>query len=119
MAISVSVVLCAFNRKNDVTECLESILKQNYPNFDVWVVDDASTDGTYEFLKKKFGKNKKLHVTRNETEMGNTGSRNTVMRKSKGEIIVSTDDDCIVHQNWIANLVKVFEETPKIGLSRR
>ncbi|MGQ9720106.1 MAG: glycosyltransferase family 2 protein [Candidatus Jordarchaeum sp.] len=116
MALSVSVILCAFNRKNDVTECLESILEQNYPNFDVWVVDDASTDGTYEFLKKRFGKNKKFHLIRNETEMGNTSSRNMVMRKSKGEIIVSTDDDCIVHQNWIANLVKTFEESDRIGL---
>ncbi|WXG40228.1 MAG: glycosyltransferase family 2 protein [Candidatus Freyarchaeum deiterrae] len=116
MVLSVSVVLCAYNRKNDVTECLESILKQNYPNFDVWVVDDASTDGTYEFLKKKFGDNKKLHIIRNDTEMGNTSSRNMVMHESKGEILVSTDDDCIVHQNWIANLVKEFEKSPQIGL---
>jgi GT2 family glycosyltransferase len=95
---------------------LESILKQNYPNFDVWVVDDASTDGTYEFLKRKFGDNKKFHIIRNDTEMGNTSSRNMIMRESKGEILVSTDDDCIVHQNWIANLVKEFERSPQIGL---
>ncbi|MEM3585897.1 MAG: glycosyltransferase family 2 protein [Candidatus Jordarchaeaceae archaeon] len=116
MVLPVSVVLCTFNRRNDVAECLESILKQNYPNFDVWVVDDASTDGTYEFLKKKFGNYKNFHLVRNDVEMGNTRSRNMVMRKSKGEIIVSTDDDCIAHQNWIANLVKVFEESPQIGL---
>lgn len=116
MVLPVSVILCTFNRKKDVTECLESILRQNYPNFDVWVVDDASTDGTYEFLKKKFGGHKNFHLIRNDVEMGNTRSRNMVMRESKGEIIVSTDDDCIAHQNWIANLVKVFEESPKIGL---
>ncbi|MEX2705639.1 MAG: glycosyltransferase family 2 protein [Candidatus Freyrarchaeum guaymaensis] len=116
MVLSVSVVLCAYNRKHDVTECVDSILKQDYPDFDVWVVDDASTDGTYEFLKERFGKNKKLHLIRNDTEMGNTRSRNMVMRQSRGEIIASTDDDCIVHRDWIANLVKVFEESPKIGL---
>ena len=116
MVLSVSVVLCAYNRKHDVTECIDSILKQDYPDFDIWVVDDASTDGTYEFLKERFGKNKKLHLIRNVTEMGNTRSRNMVMRQSRGEIIASTDDDCIVHQNWIANLVKVFEESPNIGL---
>nr|MDO8078252.1 glycosyltransferase family 2 protein [Candidatus Freyarchaeota archaeon] len=116
MVLSVSVVLCAYNRKHDVTECIDSILKQDYPDFDVWVVDDASTDGTYEFLKERFGKNKKLHLIRNDTEMGNTRSRNMVMRRSKGEIIASTDDDCIVHRDWIANLVKVFEESPNIGL---
>ncbi|MHA1208746.1 MAG: glycosyltransferase [Candidatus Freyarchaeota archaeon] len=48
--------------------------------------------------------------------MGNTRSRNMVMRQSRGEIIASTDDDCIVHRDWIANLVKVFEESPNIGL---
>lgn len=116
MVLSVSVVLCAYNRKHDVTECIDSILKQDYPDFDVWVVDDASTDGTYEFLKERFGKNKKLHLIRNDTEMGNTRSRNMVMRQSRGEIIASTDDDCIVHRDWIANLVKVFEESPNIGL---
>ncbi|MHA1363336.1 MAG: glycosyltransferase [Candidatus Freyarchaeota archaeon] len=116
MVLSVSVVLCAYNRKHDVTECIDSILKQDYPDFDIWVVDDASTDGTYEFLKERFGKNKKLHLIRNDTEMGNTRSRNMVMRQSRGEIIASTDDDCIVHRDWIANLVKVFEESPNIGL---
>ncbi len=117
MVLSVSVVLCAYNRKKDVAECLEGILSQNYPHFDVWVIDDASTDGTYEYLKSRFGQYKNFHIFRNDTEMGNTRSRNLIMRKSKGEIIVSTDDDCIIHrEDWIANLVKVFEESPQIGL---
>ncbi len=113
---SVSVIVCTFNRKDDIIECLESILRQNYPAFDVWVVDDASTDGTIEALKDHFGREKRLHLLRNDVELGNTLSRNIAMRMSEGEIIASTDDDCIVDEEWLSNLVAVFDEGDNIGV---
>ncbi|MHA1607061.1 MAG: glycosyltransferase family 2 protein [Candidatus Freyarchaeota archaeon] len=111
-----SVVVCTFNRKKDIVECVESILNQDYPDFDVWVIDDASTDGTMEALRDAFSGEKRLHLIRNEVELGNTLSRNIAMRTSKGEIIASTDDDCIVAEDWLSNLVKVFDEGDDIGL---
>lgn len=113
---SVSVVICTFNRKDDAVKCLESVLAQDYPDFDVWVVDDASVDGTFEALKDHFGRERRLHILRNDVELGNTLSRNMAMRMSRGEVIASTDDDCVVAEDWLSNLVSVFDEGEDIGL---
>jgi glycosyltransferase involved in cell wall biosynthesis len=81
-----------------------------YQAEEVIVVNDASTDGTLEFLES-FRQLSDMNITifTNPTNLGVAGSRNVGIRQAKGEIIAFTDADCVVHPNWISELMKGYK----------
>jgi glycosyltransferase involved in cell wall biosynthesis len=106
---SVSVVIAVFNRKGLMRKTLEGLVRQDYGNFEVIVADGDSTDGTKEMLfmyARKFKKIKPIIVK----EPGRIIARNKAIAKSRGEIIIFMDSDCIAHENWISNMVKPFSD---------
>jgi len=111
----VSVVIPTYNRKGKLIRLIESILQSNYPRekLEIIVVDDASTDGTYEEVRKKFPE---VKIIRNEKELFLAGSRNVGIRNSKGESIFLIDDDNIIDKNCILELVRTFGSSQKIGV---
>jgi len=111
----VSVVIPTYNRKDKLIRLIKSILQSNYPKekLDIIVVDDASTDGTYEEVRKKFSE---VKIIRNEKELFLAGSRNVGIRNAKGEFIFLIDDDNIVDENCILELVRTFGSNQKIGI---
>ncbi|PIS37498.1 MAG: hypothetical protein COT35_05715 [Nitrospirae bacterium CG08_land_8_20_14_0_20_52_24] len=106
----VSIIVCSYNAKDDLAECLESLRKQDYPATEVIVVNDASTDGTAEFLSK-FQAQSKMDITfiSNETNLGVAGSRNAGIRHASGDIIAFTDADCVTDSRWISELLKGYD----------
>jgi GT2 family glycosyltransferase len=102
----VSVVIPVLNGERTIKECLISLLKADYPSErrEILVVDNGSTDRTAEIVK-----NFPVRYLREERR-GCSAARNTGIRASQGEIIASTDADCIVSQGWLRELVRAFEE---------
>lgn len=109
----VTIIVCTYNRKDELSACLDSLVVQDYPNFDIIVVDDGSTDGTIDLLKEYKARHN-IQVVRNEINKGVSGARNAGIRNATGEIIAFTDDDCIATQNWITELVRGFSIDKKI-----
>jgi GT2 family glycosyltransferase len=111
----VSIVIPTHNRKEKLTRLIKSILSNNYPRdkIEVIVVDDASTDGTYEEIKKSFPE---VKVVRNDRELLPAGSRNVGIINSKGEYIFLVDDDNVIDENCIQELVDTFRTDDKIGI---
>ena len=110
----VSVVICTYNRKNMLKECLDSIDAQDYPksNFEVIVIDGGSTDGTQE-LCKDFPKIRFI----TESRFGLAYARNKGAELARGPIVAYTDDDCIVDKQWLKNLVAGFQfSDPIVGV---
>jgi len=107
----VTVIVPAHNEERWIEACLESILKvDNYPNKEVIVVDDASTDRTSEILERF-----PVTVIRNERPVGPSSARNIGVERAKGEIVVFIDAHCIVDDSeWIQKFVQFFRD-PKIG----
>lgn len=106
----VSIIVCSYNAKDDLAECLESLRKQDYPATEVIVVNDASTDGTLEFLVKfQEQSGMEMIVISNETNLGVAGSRNVGIRHASGDIIAFTDADCVTDCRWISELVKGYD----------
>jgi glycosyltransferase involved in cell wall biosynthesis len=105
----VSVILATYNRKDQLRECLDSLLGQNYPvaEYEVIVVNDGSTDGTEAFLEDYSKRNSILRFF-SQTNSGPAVARNLGIEKSRGDIICFTDDDCIADKYWIYNLVTLF-----------
>jgi glycosyltransferase involved in cell wall biosynthesis len=104
----VSIIIPTYNEKNRITGCIESLLKQTYPQdkIEIIVVDDGSSDGTSPFIRKNFSK-VKLITKKNS---GAYDSRNKGADISQGDIIAFTDADCVATKDWIKNIEKVMRE---------
>lgn len=109
----VTAIIPTYNLKNILSECIASVQKQDYKNLEIIVVDNASTDGTKEMMKKKFPEVKLIVNSKN---LGSTGGMNTGLRKAKGEVVWFIDHDNILNPNILGELVKIALSDPKIAV---
>lgn len=111
----VSIIICTHNRKKALEKyAFKSIISLNYSNYEVVVIDDASTDGTGELVKKLKNKIKNLRYVKNKKHKSLCYVRNLGIKNSKGEILAFTDDDCFVDENWLKELVKPYLKDKEI-----
>ncbi len=88
-----SVIIRCFNRRDRVTAAIESVLAQTDPDFEIIVVDDASTDGSYEQVQDLFGADERLLVVRHEENKGAAAAANTGVSHAQGNLIAFLDSD--------------------------
>jgi len=106
---SVTVLVTVKNAKETIEKCINSIFRQTYPNFKVFVTDAFSTDGTWEILKrlkKKYGR--KLRIERIKGNIAR--AHNYMVNKVNTKFVAFTDADCIVDKNWLKNLISGFSD---------
>jgi glycosyltransferase involved in cell wall biosynthesis len=96
----VSVVVCTFNGAETLEQCLRALLAINYPNYEIIVVDDGSTDCTSEILKRFEG----IRVI-HQSNHGLSKARNVGQSVATGEIVAYTDSDCFPDPDWLSYLV--------------
>jgi glycosyltransferase involved in cell wall biosynthesis len=103
----VSVIIPAFNAGKYLKECVNSVLNQTYPNIEIIIIDDGSTDGSTDFLKVSscLPPNLKLFSQSNK---GACAARNLGIRKSKGEYIQFLDADDILSPDKIKNQMELL-----------
>ncbi len=105
----VSVIVCAYNAKDDLRECLESLENLDYNKKEIIVVNDASTDGTMKFLREYQRQTQiDIKIITNENNLGVAGSRNAGIQHATGNIIAFTDADCVADPAWISELTKGY-----------
>ena len=107
----VSVIMAAYNTRGFVSTALDSVFAQTYPDFQIIVTDDASTDGTAEILKSY--KDSRLIVLRNETRRGAAFSRNRAMEEATGEYLAVLDADDFWAPDKLEAQVAFMNEHPK------
>lgn len=113
----VSVIVLAFNNLELTRACLESIHAQsNWPNLEVIVVDNASSDGTREFLRdwERGGAGRKAIL--NDENLGFAAGNNVGLAAAGGEYLVLLNNDTCVTPNWIRTLVNHLGRNPGIGI---
>ncbi len=106
----VSVIVPTRNRADKIEECLEALARQTYPDLEVVVIDDASTDDTQDALARFRARHPGMALTvlLNAPQRGANPSRNRGIAASRGQLIAFEDDDCIAEPEWIAQLVAGF-----------
>ncbi len=114
---SVSIIIVNFNGKRFLKECLSAVLGANYPNFEVIVVDNASTDQSVEFLSNSFPEEKRLKIIINQENLGFGPANNVGFEEAKGDYIVFLNNDTSVEPEWLAALVDAMENDETIGLA--
>lgn len=93
----VSVVMTAYNAEDTVQEAVESMLNQDWPNLEVLVCDDGSSDGTWDILSAMARRCKPLRVMRMNGNYGTYLAKNTAARHAVGEFVLFQDSDDISH----------------------
>jgi len=105
----VSIIIPARNAQSTMRKCLDSVFNLNYPNYEIIVINDGSTDNTAKILSGY--NNIKVLITAGE---GPSKARNTALKEARGEFIAFTDSDCIVDAEWLTELLKGFTDE-KVG----
>jgi GT2 family glycosyltransferase len=106
----VSVVVCTYNGKRTLQDCLRGLLKLEYPNYEVIVVSDGSNDGTVA-LASGYG----FQVITGQNQ-GLSAARNRGLQAASGDIVAYIDDDAYPDPHWLTYLAQAFMTTKHAGV---
>jgi GT2 family glycosyltransferase len=113
----VSIVIVTFNSERYIGPCLESIWRNSsYPNTEVIVVDNGSSDRTAQILKWQAALHPELRLELGDQNLGFPAANNVGFRKAKGDYVVFLNADTIVTPGWIGRLIRHMKIDPSIGL---
>jgi hypothetical protein len=111
------VVLC-YNNWLYTTACLDSLLCfSDYPNLEIIVVDNASTDETAEQLQRLARRESRIRVIRNDTNLGFSGGNNVGIEAAGGDIVVLINNDTYVTKGWVRDLIRPLLLDSNIGMA--
>ncbi len=107
----ISVILLSYNSRRDLTECIPSVLKQGWPNVEIIVVDNASSDGTPAFIRSTYPGIKLIETGSN---CGYAGGNNIGANYADGDIVIVANPDTLMNPRWLLELVKPFYYDPTL-----
>ena len=111
----VSIIITNRNGKKYIVKCMESVLDTDYPNFEIILVDNASTDGSIELVKETFADHR-IKIIRNETDRDFVGANNIGISNSSGDYLVLLSNDTQVKKDWLNEIVSIFEKDNSVGV---
>lgn len=117
-SVKISIIIPARNEAANIKACLDSICRQSYPAhlFEVLVIDDHSTDDTASIVKNYAAKNIRLISLQDALQNGiiNSYKKKAIeiaISTATGQLMVTTDADCIVPEKWLQTIAEFFGET--------
>jgi len=113
MSRKVSIVTVNYNHSGATCDMLESLLACNYPDLEIFVVDNASPFDQPEIIKQKFPS---VIFIQSEVNLGFAGGNNLALRQATGDYIYLINNDTIIPQGNIECLVKILDSDPSIGV---
>jgi hypothetical protein len=108
----VTVIVLSYNSKQYVLKCIRSILASEYKDYEVLLVDNASSDGTPEEVTSQFPM---IRVIRSRINLGRTGGYNLGAKFAEGSLILYLDQDTEISPTMLGELVEVLESSGSIG----
>jgi glycosyltransferase involved in cell wall biosynthesis len=110
--VKVSVIIPTFNRKHIVQTAINSVLRQSYKDFEIIVIDDGSTDGSYEFLKAQYASQKKVTILK-QAHSGVSSARNLGIKNASGDWIAFLDSDDFFHKDKLEKQTNLIKQNPQ------
>jgi GT2 family glycosyltransferase len=112
--LRVTVVISTRDRGESILQTIQTILLNDYPHFDLSIVDQSKDDST-EISLHPFRNNPRIRYVRTDMK-GVSKGRNLGIRDTQSELIAIIDDDCEAPTNWVRELVAAFSVNPRIGI---
>lgn len=113
----IAIVVLNFNKKNDILDCLRSIFNLEYPEIEVIVVDNGSTDGSSEAIKSEYPD---VHLVESKINLGVAGGRNVGIKYADQNFnykyLLFLDDDIVVDKKALTEMVCSFYKDKNIGI---
>ena len=109
---AISIILVTFNSSTHIESCLDSIFNQSFKDYEVIVIDNASTDETKSLLKAKY---RDVTLLENSENFGPCHARNQGITKASGKFILCLDHDVKLLNNFLENMRKAIESQDTIG----
>lgn len=113
----VSILIPIFNGEPFLAECLESILSQDFGDYEVLISDDGSTDGSLALAERYAAKDPRIRFWKNPKNHGLTGNHNVCLREARGQFIKYLhQDDKFLHPSALARMLAVLQKHPDVSL---
>jgi len=106
----VSIIIPIKNRVNYLPDLIQNLSNLNYPEYEIIIVDDCSTDNTKDLLNQY-----PVRIILLEKSVGSAKARNIGIKEAKNDIIALTDSDCFVSRNWLKDLVPFLNIYDVVG----
>ncbi len=113
MFASVSIIVVNWNGRHHLQLCLSSIFAQTYPNFEIILVDNGSTDGSQALVREQFPDVRLIALREN---VGFARGNNVGISASTADYIATINNDTKVDPNWLTALVETAEANPQVGM---
>ena len=108
----VAAVVVSYNSKSIISPCLQSLCEQDYQDLEIVVVDNASEDGTAQFIHEEFPR---ARVIDSGANLGFAAGNNLGFRSSEAKYFVLLNQDAVAHRNWVTELVRAAEADGMVG----
>jgi GT2 family glycosyltransferase/glycosyltransferase involved in cell wall biosynthesis len=114
---SVSVVVLTYNNIEYTRACLKSLERfTNYSNWELIIVDNASTDGSPEFLSEYVGHRETAKLILNKDNLGFSAGNNAGIKQASGDYVVLLNNDTYVTDGWLFDLIRHFRRDESLGV---
>ena len=114
----ITILIPAYNEEKNLPSAINSVLNQNYPKekIKIIIIDDASTDKTYEVAKKFANKYKNIKVLRHKENKRKAAALNTGLKHVNSELIGFLDADSVLEKNSLINMIGYFNDSKMAGV---
>jgi GT2 family glycosyltransferase len=109
----VAIMVINYNGLRWLSRCLSTVQNTEYPNFKVYLIDNASVDGSVEYVREKYPS---VKIIRNLSNVGFAEAYNKVISQIEAEYVVLLNNDTeVLNPRWLSHLVRVANEEPKVA----
>jgi hypothetical protein len=109
----ISVIVVNYNGKKFLSDCFNSLLRQSYRPFEIIMIDNASNDGSVEYVQQSFPE---VKVFSQSSNLGFAGGTNAGIRKAGGEFILTLNNDTIITTGFMRELTQPMVSDPLVGM---
>jgi glycosyltransferase involved in cell wall biosynthesis len=111
----VSVIIPVYNSEAYLREAVESIIDQSYSNLEIIIIDDHSSDGSWDLINEYARKDERIVAIRNASNLNSAASRNVGIRRARGQYICLQDSDDVSEKDRVRKQVDVLRINERLG----
>ncbi len=117
MEVKCDIIVLTWNQKSLIKDFVKSLLKNTFTPSRLIIIDNASKDGTQEYLRSVKGNgNVKIEVVFNKENLGYVGGMNQGLEMSKAEYVCLMNNDVLMTKGWLSKMIRIAESYPQIGI---